>query len=127
MKSRSILIGALLSSCFAGCSVSFTATDSDYDPDLALETLSSALDAWKTGNMKVLVSLESPIRFLDDDLLAGFHLVDYQIDQAKQPIRPFQGVPVTLTLKKGNGATVTRPALYQISLEPSRAVLRSDP
>lgn len=127
MKFRSILLDALLVSAFAGCFVSFTATDNDYDPDLALETLSSALDAWKSGNMNVLVSLESPIRFLDDDLLAGSHLVDYEIDQSNQPIRPFQGVPVTLTVKMGNGATVTRPAMYQISLEPSRAVLRSDP
>ena len=110
-----------------GCSVSLSSRTDDYDSDLALDTLSAALEAWKDGNVKVLVSLDSPIRFLDDDQLAGFRLVDYELVSPAQSVRPFKDVPVSLTLAKGNGAPITRAAVYQVSLEPDRAVLRSDP
>lgn len=122
---RQRLIPSLLL-CLAGCALSFAPIDEHYDSDLALETLNSALEAWKEGNVKVLISLDSPIRFTDDDLFAGFRLVDYEMIPPTV-IRPFQNVPVTLTLVKGNGSPVERAAVYQISLEPDRAVLRSDP
>lgn len=117
----------LIVCCALGCSVSVTSTDDEYDSELALETLNSALDAWKEGNVKLLVTLDSPIRFVDDDLLAGFRLEDYEIQPPASAVQPFQNVFVTLTLKQGSGEIVDRAAQYQISLEPNRAVLRSDP
>ncbi len=116
---------ATLALWLTGCFVSVQ-SDEGYDPQLAHETLLSALDAWKDGNVKVLVTLESPIRFLDDDLLAGFQLEDYEIELTSGSPRPFQNIPVTLTLRKAN-QSIQRAATYQISLEPDRAVLRSDP
>jgi hypothetical protein len=113
--------------CSAGCSFTVVSEAEHYDRAAAEETLSSALDAWRDGNVKVLIELTPPIRFVDDDILAGFHLVDYEYRQRDLPVRPFQGVPVTLTLKQGNGASITREAWYQVSLDPARAVLRSDP
>lgn len=117
---------ATLALWLAGCFVSVQSVDEGYDPQLAHETLLSALDAWKDGNVKALVTLESPIRFLDDDLLAGFQLEDYEIELTSGSPRPFQNIPVTLTLRKAN-QSIQRAATYQISLEPDRAVLRSDP
>lgn len=110
-----------------GCTVSVLRDDGEYDSQTAQETLIEALDAWKDGDLKLLVKLDSPIRFVDDDLYAGFQLVDYELTQPDRPVRKFQSVPVTLTLRKGRGEPITRPAEYQISLDPDRAVLRSDP
>ena len=125
MTSRNVIAGILLLS-LAGCRMS-VATEGDYDPDTAYETLITALDAWKDGNVRVLVTLESPIRFADEDLAAGLQLVDYEFTQPSPSFGPFRSVPVSLTLKTKSGAAITRPAQYQIALEPERAVLRSDP
>jgi hypothetical protein len=111
----------------SGCSGSVTKVDEEYDAELARETLIAALDAWKAGNLQALVTLPSPIRFADDDLIAGFRLVDYQLDQPSAKTRPFRGVTVTLTLCQDNGQSVIRMVQYQIALLPRRAVLRSDP
>jgi len=111
----------------AGCSVAVVPDDAEFDPDLARETLHSALDAWKDGKAKMLIRLSPPIRFVDDDLSAGYRLVDYEFDPSDQAIRPFQNISVALTLRQGNGPEVTRTAMYQVSLEPALAVLRSDP
>ena len=126
MKQFVVLFPALVVLA-AGCSFAVVAPDPEYDSETARETLSSALDAWRDGNARLLIRLSPPIRFVDDDFTAGYQLLEYEFAQPGQAVRPFQSVPVTLTLRKGKGAEITRAAQYQISLEPSRAVLRSDP
>jgi hypothetical protein len=61
-----------------GCSEkSRPAPDGSYDSERASTALVAALDAWKKSDVKSLTKRNPPIRFVDDDLLAGFRLSDY--------------------------------------------------
>lgn len=50
-----------------------------------------------------------------------------EIQTPARPVKPFQNISVNLTLQQGSMPSISRAAQYQISLEPGRAVLRSDP
>lgn len=88
--------------------------------------LVSALDAWKSGTQKSLSTRTPPIRFVDDDLSAGFSLVDYYFEDESATITPFQNVQISLFLKDSQGRTAERLATYQVGVEPTLTVLRSD-
>ena len=88
--------------------------------------LVSALDAWKSGTPKTLSNRTPPIRFVDDDLSAGFNLVDYYFENESATIAPFQNVRISLFLKDNQGRTAEKLATYQVGIEPSLTVLRSD-
>jgi hypothetical protein len=100
--------------------------DLSYDPALAQETLTTALDAWKKGRAAELARRQPPIRFVDDDWRAGWQLVWYEFPDPSAVIRPFQGVAVRLVLRDRTGKEVRHEAVYQVSLKPGLAVLRSD-
>ncbi len=96
-----------------------------YDSELARQTLIAALDAWRQGQTWGLARQVPPIRFHDDDQMAGWRLTDYQLPDASTPLAPFGEVLVTLRLQR-HGATVEKTVAYQVSLTPQRAVFRGD-
>ena len=110
-----------------GCSTQPTpAPQVSFDPEKASTALVTALDAWKKGEAKALARRSPPIRFQDDDLLAGFRLTDYEIEEPDSPIKLHQDVAVILMLRDARGKSVRREARYQVGTEPKLTVLRSD-
>ena len=125
MRSHRVL--ALLLGIVTGCSgASRTTPDIPFDSDKARSALVAALDAWKKGEAKSLSKRKPAIRFEDDDLLTGLRLAEYEIEEPDRPIQPFQDVEVILELKDARGKSVRREARYQVGLDPSVSVLRSD-
>jgi hypothetical protein len=111
----------------AGCSGGAEpAVESRYDSEQARTTLITALDAWKKGEARGLAQRKPPIRFVDDDFVAGMKLSDYEIDEPDAPTGPHQDVHVILALRDARGKAVQREARYQVLIEPALAVLRSD-
>jgi hypothetical protein len=97
-----------------------------YDSDQARTALVTALDAWKKGEARALARLNPPIRFVDDDLLAGLKLADYEIEEPDREIELHMDVEVILSLRDPKGKVVRREAKYQVATKPGLAVLRSD-
>lgn len=109
-----------------GCRASHQEGTGPYNSEAARETLVAALNAWKSGDTTPLGMLPVPVRLIDDDLAAGLLLVDYQLVPPNQAIRPYVNIRVDLNLRTENGRSVPRQATYQITLQPTRSVMRSD-
>lgn len=108
-----------------GC-IPNAAAPASFDAQLARETLRTALEAWKQKQTRSLTTRQPPIRFVDDDLVAGCTLTDYELGEPDLTIGAFQSIPVTLVLRDRRGMTTRRAASYQVTLNPSLAVLRSN-
>jgi hypothetical protein len=108
----------------AGCSR--PVEEARYDSDGARAALIAALDAWQKGDTKSLSKRNPPIRFKDDDLLAGLRLAEYEIEEPERPLKMHQDVEVILELRDAKGRRVHREARYQVATEPGLSVLRSD-
>ncbi len=96
------------------------------DSARAKYVLITALDAWRAGKTKSLATRNPPIRFADDDQIAGTELIDYEFEDEAAPIQPFQNVTVILSLKDKQGQTTQKNAKYQVGVDPRLTVLRSD-
>ena len=88
--------------------------------------LVTTLDAWRAGKTKSLTTRNPPIRFADDDQIAGMELVDYEFEDESAPIQPFQNVSIILSLKDKWGQIIEKNVEYQVGVEPVLTVLRSD-
>ena len=118
---------ALVPAVAAGCSGGAgTDSEASFDSEKARGALVTSLEAWKKGEAKSLSKRQPPIRFEDDDLLSGLRLADYEIEEPDAPIKPHQDVEVILMMKDRQGKNVRREARYQVGLDPSLTVLRSD-
>ena len=106
-----------------GCS---TQTQNQIEDSARAKYLVTALDAWREGKTRSLTTRNPPIRFADDDQVAGMELVDYELEDESAPIQPFQDVVVSLLLKDKRGETTQKDARYQVGVEPVLTVLRSD-
>jgi hypothetical protein len=120
---RFILIGLCL---IVGCSMGEPEQDVEQS-DRRLSLLTSALDAWQEGTAATLSQRDPPVRFVDDDLMAGCQLTSYDIHEPDAAIEPFADVLVDLTLRDRQGTAIERTVGYQVSLAPGLAVLRSEP
>jgi hypothetical protein len=118
-----LLLLTLASGCWNGAE---SAARSRYDADRARAALVAALDAWKHGQARQLSRRDPPVRFVDDDLVAGFRLSDYEVEEPDAPLALHQDVSVILSLRDPRGRAVRREARYQVATEPGLAVLRSD-
>jgi hypothetical protein len=98
-----------------------------YDSERARDALVAALDSWKRGEAEGLARRDPPIRFTDDDIVAGWSLVDYELEEPDAPITLHKDIPVILSLRDRQGRTVRREANYQVATDPSLAVLRCEP
>ena len=124
---RSSRVLPVLLAVLTGCSGSSRpASEAPYDSEKARTALVAALDAWKKGEAKSLAKRMPPIRFVDDDLLAGLRLSDYEIDEEELPVKLHQDVSVRLSLRDAQGRSIQREARYQVGTDPNLSVLRSD-
>lgn len=126
MRHQLPVLTALLALVLCGCS-RLPQPASTYDPAVAKRALVESLQAWKEGKTASLSERMPPIRFVDDDLLAGMQLDDYRLNDPEAAVRPHQGVVVELFVQKKGGSLVRKRAEYQVSLWPSISVLRADP
>jgi len=118
------LLLLLLHLLVAGCSSA--SQWPSYDSQKAEETLIQALEAWKQGRITTLAKRVPPIRFEDEDCRNGFRLTDYRLESRELPLRPFNDVQVVLFLRDRRGNRTEKRVAYQIALEPTLVVLRSD-
>jgi hypothetical protein len=102
------------------------APEASHDAEAARTALVAVLDAWKKGEAKALAKRNPPIRFFDDDLVAGLRLADYEIEEPDLPIKLHEDVAVILELRDAKGKGVRREARYQVGTDPTLSVLRSD-
>jgi hypothetical protein len=102
------------------------AAETRYNPEQARIALIAALDAWKKGEARSLLRRNPPIRFVDDDLVEGLRLSEYEVEEPEGPTAPHQDVNVILSLRDTQGKVVRREARYQVATEPALAVLRND-
>jgi len=119
---RWCLVTLVALTTLAGCSTS--STQQEFDSEQARHALKTALEAWKDGQAAGLSRRQPPIRFVDDDYLAGWQLVEFTIMDPEKPIRPFEMVEVKLRLRDRQGKVVERTTGYQITIHPRIAVLR---
>jgi hypothetical protein len=126
---RNVFLGFLLLATGSGCSgaLPFAGDRETFDGPAARQLLVVALEAWKSGQVATLARRNPPLRFTDDDHVAGWQLVDYRLLAPDLAIRRFESVPVELKLRQGQGPITVRTANYQITLPPRPAVLRTDP
>lgn len=110
-----------------GCGGADPGAGGPYDAAEARTTLVSALDAWKKGEAKALAKRTPPIRFIDDDQIAGYRLSGYRIGDGAAPAGPHQRVAVSLDLLDPRGRPAHREVGYQVAVGPAPAVLRDDP
>ena len=117
----------VLLAVIVGCSgCSRPAPEVPYDSEEARTALVAALDAWKKGDTTSLPKRNPPIRFVDDDLLSGLRLTEYEIEEPDLPVKLHQDVPVILEMRDARGKRVRREARYQVGTDPTLSVLRSD-
>lgn len=96
------------------------------DPDLAKETLSLALDAWREGRTPDEVTGGSPpITVADPAWKAGYKLSGYQVSEAMKGVGFDLKIPVELSLQDPKGKTVKENVKYTVSVEPTRTVIRA--
>ena len=110
----------------AGCRRGVDPAEVPYKPDQARAALIASLDAWKQGEAGALPRRDPPIRFVDDDLVNGLKLAEYEIEEPDRPIRLHEDVNVILSLRDARGKPVRHEARYQVATEPALAVLRTD-
>src|SRR5271166_3997344 len=108
----------VLLAVIAGCSgCSQPAPEAPFDSERARTALIAALDAWQKGEAKSLLKRNPPIRFVDDDLLSGLRLSEYEIEEPDLPVKLHQDVSVILELRDAQGERVRREARYQVGTE----------
>ncbi len=98
---------------------------SEEEVEQSQRVLISVLEAWKTGQAHTLSAQTPPIRFQDDDYMAGWQLVGYQLVNPNQVIQSFRDVPVQVNLIDRQGKPLQKTVTFQVGLDPI-TVQRSD-
>jgi hypothetical protein len=100
----------------AGCGSAYTRSEDQVQS--AQETLTTALDAWKNGEIaKVKVNFS-------DDLLKTHTLVEYAIGESSVPDERTIAFNVTLTLKDRRGKVDDRVVVYLVMPDRNNLVTR---
>ena len=131
MTARQAVIVVALSSSLSilpsGCSRDPVAPQVEYDAPRARKALVTAVESWKSGEAHKLAKQNPPIRFVDEQFVGGWRLVNYELGPDAMPKQPTDNVSVVLTLKNGKGQELRQTAAYQVGLLPKLSVLRSEP
>lgn len=123
MQNASYWTACMLLTLIIGCG-QIASVNHDIDSNLHRETLVAALDAWKSGQPRTHKKRIPPIRLVEDDLVSGSQLFNFEIEP--KTIMPHKNVKVTLLLRDIGQRTIEKPVPYQIAIKPSPTVLRSD-
>jgi hypothetical protein len=124
-KRRSLIASlAVVLIALAGCGRSGQ-TAPPVDPGRALEALKTTLESWKNGETpEQLKGGPAAITAQDFDWMAGFQLVDYQIESEGQNDDANLRVPVSLTMKDPSGKEVKKQVKYVVGTAPAVTVFR---
>ena len=96
------------------------------DPDMARETLSLALDAWRDGrSVEDVTNGKPPITVADPAWQAGYKLSRYQVSDTAKAAGFDLKIPVVLSLQDPKGKVVEEKVKYTVSVQPSRTVIRA--
>jgi hypothetical protein len=125
MWAKMITVVCVVLIALVGCGWLTGSKLSEEKVEQSRHVLISVLDAWKTGQAHTLAAQTPPIRFQDDDYMAGWRLVDYQLVNPKQQIQSFRDVPVQVNLIDRQGKPLQKTVTYQVGLDPI-TVQRSD-
>lgn len=118
-----VLLGAGLALTLPGCAG--RPKNAPVDPDLARETLRSALESWKRGDKIDALAQSSPaITIQDLDWMSGHKLLSYEIIGPGEEMDAHLFAKVKLTLRDPQGQSTTKEVTYIVSTAPARTVFR---
>jgi hypothetical protein len=96
------------------------------DPDMARETLTLALDAWRDGRtVDEVTNGNPPITVADPAWKAGLKLSSYQIADATKTAGFDLKIPVELSLLDQKGKATREKVKYTVSVQPARTVIHA--
>lgn len=94
-------------------------------PDVAKETLITALTAWKNGDSPPLLQERSPAIVVQDmDWTAGAKLQDFQLQGDGKAVGANLSIEVELTLVDAAGASSQQKVWYLVGTDPALTVFR---
>ena len=94
-------------------------------PDVARQTLQTALDAWKSGtDLGKLREADPQIVVQDLDWSAGTELTAYEIVGEGKAVGANLSVEVHLQLKDKSGGTTQKSVWYVVGTDPALTVFR---
>jgi hypothetical protein len=118
------LIAALLSAAAPGCGGSPAAV---VESSQARDLLTSALDAWRSGESADSMAERSPaVHVNDHDWRGGAKLEAYELKGAGTASGPEWRCQVLLTLRGTDGKLKKRTASYGVATSPVIAIVRDD-
>ena len=95
------------------------------DAELARESLKTALESWKKGELPGALRDGSPsITVQDMDWKAGLTLVTYEMQGGEKEDAANLHCPVRLTLRDQQGREIKKPVTYVIGTDPVITVFR---
>ena len=126
MKTRILMFLALFSTAFSlsGCSP-YPTKAAPVDEELALQTLTSFLEAWKGGRaIEELAREPVPVVGQDFDWMSGKQLLSYRISGSGIPQDANLRVEVELDLTDQSESKRTKKVIYIVGTDPSLTVFR---
>lgn len=107
----------------AGCSD--TIVPAAVRPDLARDTLVSALTAWKSGQPPDQLQTQSPSIVVQDlDWVSGATLQDFKLQSDGEAVGANLSIEVELALTEPGGKPSTRKVWYLVGTDPVLTVFR---
>jgi hypothetical protein len=120
----SLIATLLCSSVLAGCG-SGPYESAPVNPEIARETLTSALESWKDGESIEALQEDSPAIVVQDfDWSAGMKLLDYEVLDDGKPESANLIARVKLSLEDREGAKSEKTATYVVGTAPVLTVFR---
>jgi hypothetical protein len=119
-----ISVAALFSGCGRG--KNYTPAQAS-TPEAARQTLTAALDAWKSGTDKQSLAKRPAALYVgDEDWSSGMRLSDYSLLDQGEQFGPSVRFVVDLQLTAANGAAARKRARYVVGVNPVQSVMRDD-
>lgn len=99
----------------------------DSDPDATRAILSSALDAWASGESIAELRRKQPPTYVADDLWDNGHaLISYDLDPESKMVGPNVCFDVNLKTKSPNGQLQSTQLKYLVTAQPAQTIARLD-
>ena len=125
IRSHFWLAGILILSIGAGSGCGQSSPTAD--PAQARETLRTVLDAWKSGETHGAFGSRTPtIHVKDLDWSDGYRLVSYKPSDEGKLAGFDMNYAVILELRSPKGKSLKKTAVYTITTQPERLVLRQE-
>jgi len=121
-----IILGVVATLALVGCGGPKVITASG-SPEDAKKVLSTALDAWKTGQKPDQLQTGKPVMYVaDEDWRAGATLKAYQLSGAPEQRGGHWRVPAVLTVSTAGKPEEQKPVAYAVTISSSINISRAD-